>query len=127
VHCLPKKIDYNELNNLLLSRNIDFIILAGFMKILPAEFVDQWQGRIVNIHPSLLPAYPGLNSAERSWNENSNMGVTLHHVTAAMDEGPRFLQKTSLVSPQRQELAEAEIFLRRSEQHLLREMVLRYF
>ena len=127
VYHLPKPLDFKMIDSLLTESKIEIIILAGFMKILPPEFVDKWKSRIVNIHPSLLPAFPGLNSAERSWNDNADMGATLHHVTAEMDEGPRFLQKVSLRSPQKQSLPEAELFLRRSEQHLLREMVLRYF
>ena len=127
VHHLARPLDYVQIDSLLAENKIEIIILAGFMKLLPPDFVEKWKGRIVNIHPSLLPAFPGLNSAERSWMENSDMGVTLHHVTAKMDDGPSFLQKVSLRSPKNHILPEAELFLRRSEQHLLREMVLRYF
>lgn len=127
VHFLDRPVDFSEVSRILSDYKIDFVILAGFMKILPPDFVQEWESKIVNIHPSLLPDFPGLNSAERSWQSNTNMGVTLHRVTAEMDEGPIFLQMQSLPAPQTLKLDEAEIFLRRSEQHLLREMILRYF
>lgn len=69
------------------------IILAGFMRILSARFVDRYPGRILNIHPALLPAYPGLNTHQRvidageSWH-----GCTVHFVTAELDAGPGLLQ-----------------------------------
>lgn len=121
-----KPFNYQQLHQTLLDNKIECIILAGFMKILPTEFVEQWKNRIINIHPSLLPKYPGLKSAERSWNDNSSMGVTLHRVIAEMDAGPKLFQKTALLRPKGLTFEEAGLFLRRTEQHLLREMVLRY-
>jgi len=69
------------------------VILAGFMRILSASFVNRYQGRILNIHPALLPAYPGLNTHQRvidageAWH-----GCTVHFVTAELDAGPGLLQ-----------------------------------
>ncbi|MBN8537906.1 MAG: phosphoribosylglycinamide formyltransferase [Deltaproteobacteria bacterium] len=83
---------FSELNSYLLEKKIQKIILLGFMKIIPAEFVNQWQGRIVNLHPSLLPAYPGLDSIENSFKDKAAMGVSLHLVTPEMDEGPLLVQ-----------------------------------
>ncbi len=114
IFIMNKETSFTEINSLLEQHNISGIFLAGFMKILPETFVNQWKERIFNIHPSLLPHYKGLNSAEKSWNDNFNMGVSIHHVTAEMDEGELLLN-----------LAEAEILLRRTEQHLLREMTYR--
>ncbi len=123
---LDKQITYASLHEILLSHRIDSIILAGFMKLLPAEFVEKWQSRIINIHPSLLPLYPGLDSAEKSWSDNSDMGVTLHKVIAEMDAGEILLQLKSLVLPRQLSLDEANLFLRRTEQFLLRKMTARY-
>ncbi len=123
---LEKKINYEKLQFDLLNLKIDRIVLVGFMKILPSFFVDLWKDRMMNIHPSLLPEYPGLDSAFRNWSDQKEMGVTLHHVTAKMDEGPVLLQQKSLTSVLDYSFKEAEIFLRRTEQHLLRELVYKW-
>ena len=96
------------------------------MKILPADFVLKWAERIVNIHPSLLPAYPGLESAERSWKDQKDMGVTLHQVIPEMDEGTKIFQQVSKKSSEDLELSDSLLLLRRTEQHLLRELALRW-
>jgi len=67
----------------------DMLILAGFMHILSPEFVSRYRGRILNIHPSLLPAYPGLNTHQRVIdNKETWHGCTVHFVTPALDAGP---------------------------------------
>ncbi len=124
---MPVGMSYSELDRELRQRGINRIILAGFMKMLPSDFVESWQGKIINIHPSLLPLYPGLHSAERSYRENSEMGVTVHTVVTEMDAGPVLLQQKSMVAPQQMSEDEACLFLRRTEQHLFRETVLRHF
>ena len=69
------------------------IILAGFMRILSAGFVKRYEGRILNIHPSLLPLYPGLDTHRRAIEAgDSEHGVTVHYVTAELDGGPPVLQ-----------------------------------
>ncbi len=120
-------IDFNGLHQSLTAHNIKHIILAGFMKLLPPDFVELWKDKITNIHPSLLPQYPGLNSAEKSWNDNATMGVSIHNVVEKMDSGKIMLQQKSLVPSKTLIFSEAELFLRRTEQFLLRELVIRYF
>ncbi len=67
----------------------DYIALAGYMRILTPEFVARWQGRMVNIHPSLLPRYTGLHTHQRALDAgDSHGGCTVHLVTADLDEGP---------------------------------------
>src|SRR6056297_2647413 len=67
----------------------DIICLAGFMRILTADFVSRWKGRILNIHPSLLPKYPGLDTHARALAAgDAEAGCTVHEVTAALDAGP---------------------------------------
>ena len=67
----------------------DLICLAGFMRILTPGFVDPWQGRMLNIHPSLLPLYPGLHTHARALaNGDTQHGCTVHEVTAQLDHGP---------------------------------------
>ena len=67
----------------------DILCCAGFMRILTPEFVAQWEGRILNIHPSLLPKYPGLNTHARALAAgDTEHGCTVHQVTGALDAGP---------------------------------------
>jgi phosphoribosylglycinamide formyltransferase-1 len=67
----------------------DMICLAGFMRVLTAGFIDQWTGRMINIHPSLLPKYKGLHTHARALEAGDSVhGCTVHEVTAALDDGP---------------------------------------
>lgn len=71
----------------------DILILAGFMRILTPEFVHSFAGKLVNIHPSLLPKYTGLNTHQRAIDAgDSHAGVTVHFVTAELDGGPSIIQ-----------------------------------
>ena len=69
------------------------VVLAGFMRILTPGFVQHYAGRLVNIHPSLLPAFPGLRTHERAIEAGCRVaGATVHHVTAELDHGPILAQ-----------------------------------
>lgn len=71
----------------------DLVILAGFMRILTPEFVHHYQGKMMNIHPSLLPKYTGLNTHQRAIDAGDDKhGVTVHFVTAELDGGPAIIQ-----------------------------------
>ena len=79
---------------LLKKEKIKFICLAGFMKILSKDFIKNFEGKIINIHPSLLPKYKGLNTHNRALNNKDKFGgCTVHHVTADLDSGTIILQK----------------------------------
>ncbi len=81
------------LDNYLKSQDIDIVACAGFMRILSPSFIESWQGRILNIHPSLLPAYKGLHTHERALADGARThGCTVHIVTAELDDGPIVLQ-----------------------------------
>ena len=81
-----------ELDCTLRSLNVDIIACAGFMRILNPQFIGGWQGRMINIHPSLLPAYKGLHTHERALADGAKIhGCTVHHVTAELDAGPIIL------------------------------------
>jgi phosphoribosylglycinamide formyltransferase-1 len=72
---------------------IDYICLAGFMRMLTPWFVGQWEGRMLNIHPALLPAYRGLHTHERALADGVKIhGCTVHFVVPAVDEGPIIAQ-----------------------------------
>ena len=78
----------------------DLVILAGFMRILTANFVQQYNGKLLNIHPSLLPKYPGLHTHRKAIENNETFhGTTVHFVTEELDGGPLIGQsKTRLLS-----------------------------
>ncbi len=72
---------------------IDLICLAGFMRLLTPWFINQWRGRLINIHPALLPSYRGLNTHERALTDGVKIhGCTVHFVVPEMDEGPIIAQ-----------------------------------
>lgn len=86
------------LRHYLESINPDFILLAGFMKILSPGIIQAFEHRILNIHPSLLPAYKGLNTYQRALdNAEAQHGVSIHLVTAELDAGPVILQASYLI------------------------------
>ena len=75
------------------SAQPDLVVLAGFMRILTPEFVARFSERLMNIHPSLLPLYPGLHTHQRALdNGDSHAGATVHYVTGELDGGPPVLQ-----------------------------------
>ena len=84
----------HALNKALIHNQIELICLAGFMKILSPEFVNSWSDRIINIHPSLLPDYPGLDTYARTLADGkTESGCTVHYVIPEMDAGPVILQR----------------------------------
>ncbi len=79
----------------------DLICLAGFMRKLTGGFTDAWAGRMINIHPSLLPKYRGLHTHARALEAgDSRHGCTVHEVTAALDDGPILGQASLAVAPE---------------------------
>ena len=83
-----------EILELLKKRKINLICLAGFMRILSKNFIQNFKGQILNIHPSLLPKYKGLNTHDRAIkNKDRYSGCTVHFVTAKLDSGKIIIQK----------------------------------
>ena len=88
------KITETKILNLINKKNIKFICLAGFMKVLSKSFIKRFSGKIVNIHPSLLPKYKGLDTHTKAiQNKDKVAGCTVHFVTAKLDSGKIILQK----------------------------------
>ncbi len=76
------------------EKRIDYVVLAGYMKILSAEFVQKYRGKIINIHPSLLPAFPGAHGIKDAFEAGvKETGVTVHFVDEGVDTGPVILQE----------------------------------
>ena len=89
-----KNIAEKKLLNLLSKKKIRFICLAGFMKILSKKFIKKFSGKIINIHPSLLPKYKGLNTHQKALKNNDKYsGCTVHYVNDKVDSGKIILQK----------------------------------
>ena len=89
-----------QLGKALATAKPDIICLAGFMRVLTAGFVNRWQGKMLNIHPSLLPKYKGLNTHARALAAgDSEAGCCVHQVTAELDDGPILGQARVVVLP----------------------------
>jgi phosphoribosylglycinamide formyltransferase-1 len=95
------KIEYEtELMNIVASHSPDLVVLAGFMRILGPQFVARFLGRLINIHPSLLPKYKGLHTHERVVAAGDKVhGATVHFVTPELDDGPIIIQSRIDVNP----------------------------
>ena len=94
-----KKLSEKKLLSILNINNIDMICLAGFMKILSSNFIKKFKGNILNIHPSLLPKYKGLNTHERALNNKEKYsGCTVHYVNSRLDSGKIILKKKVKIS-----------------------------
>jgi phosphoribosylglycinamide formyltransferase-1 len=88
------------LQQVLEARRIDLVCLAGFMRLLTPWFVGRWRGRIINIHPALLPAFKGLDTHARALAAGATLhGATVHFVVPEMDSGPIILQESLRIHP----------------------------
>jgi phosphoribosylglycinamide formyltransferase 1 len=82
------------------EHGVDLVVLAGYMHLLTAPFLDRFPGRIVNVHPSLLPAFPGLRAVEQALEAGvATTGVTVHVVDDGLDSGPVLVQEPVPVEP----------------------------
>ena len=114
-----KVINYSSINNAemnilneLKKSKIDLVCLAGYMKILSRNFIKKFKGKILNIHPSLLPKYKGLNTHQRVLNNKEKYsGCTVHFVNARLDSGKIILQKKVKISKKDTEFSLAKKIL----------------
>ena len=82
------------------ARGADLVVLAGYMQLLSAAFVQRFRNRVVNIHPALLPAFPGLDAIGQALEAGvETTGVTVHFVDEGVDTGPAILQRELAVPP----------------------------
>ena len=94
-----KRVAENKILKILTHNNVKLICLAGFMKVLSKNFIKKFKGKILNIHPSLLPKYKGLNTHKRALNNKDKYsGCTVHFVNAKLDSGKIILQKKVKIS-----------------------------
>ena len=113
-----KNLTENKLLNILTTNNIQIICLAGFMKILSNNFIKNFKGKILNIHPSLLPKYKGLNTHKRVLNNKEKYsGCTVHFVNSRLDSGKIILRKRVKISKNETEASLAKKIL--AQEHKL--------
>src|SRR5262249_3826606 len=104
----------------------DLVVLAGFMRILTPNFVEHYAGRLVNIHPSLLPAFPGLHTHRRALESGVKVhGCTVHFVTSELDHGPIIVQAAVPVVPEDNEETLAARVL--EQEHRIYPQAVRWF
>lgn len=121
-----KGMDWQMLHHELQSRRIEMIFMCGFMKIIPKEFIDLWAGKIMNIHPSLLPLFAGAHGIEDSHANCGPFGVSVHEATEKMDEGPLYFQKRILRQDVGDNLEVLKEKITQTEQDLLRRWARQY-
>lgn len=89
-----------EIDQALRGAGVEFVCLAGFMRLLTPGFVEQWRDRLINVHPSLLPAFKGIDAVEQALAAGvARTGCTVHFVRPEMDAGPIILQAEVVVHP----------------------------
>lgn len=107
----------------LMEREVDLAVLAGYMQLLSPEFIRRFPNRIVNVHPALLPSFPGLDPIGRALEHGVRItGVTVHFVDEGVDSGPVILQRPVPV-PASRDQAELEDAIHRTEHALLPEAI----
>jgi phosphoribosylglycinamide formyltransferase-1 len=101
------------------EREVHLVVLAGFMEILSSELIDRFRGRIVNVHPSLLPAFPGVRAIEKALDYGVRVtGVTVHFVDEGVDSGPIIMQE-AFELPYHRDIREVETRIHEIEHELL--------
>ncbi len=107
----------------LAQRQVELVVLAGYMHLLDASFLSRFSGRVINVHPALLPAFPGLHAVEQALAYGVKVfGVTVHFVDDGVDSGPVILQR-AIELPDARELEEVLAVLHPIEHELLPEAV----
>jgi phosphoribosylglycinamide formyltransferase-1 len=107
----------------LAEREVELVVLAGYMQLLAPEFIDRFRGRIVNVHPALLPSFPGLEAVQQALDHGSRVtGVTVHFVDEGVDSGPIILQRAVPV-PASRDWSELEEQIHATEHELLPEAI----
>ena len=105
------------------ERGADLVVLAGYMQMLSPEFVARFHNRLINVHPALLPAFPGIDAVQQAIDHGSKVtGVTVHFVDEGMDSGPIIMQRPVPVAPSR-DRDETEKVIHATEHALLPETI----
>jgi len=102
------------------EREVGLLVLAGFMELLGAPFIRRFAGRVINVHPSLLPAFPGVRAIEQALDYGvKQMGVTVHFVDEGVDSGAIIMQEAFAINPYSRDIAAIEDTVHEIEHRLL--------
>ena len=102
------------------EREVGLLVLAGFMELLGAPFIRRFAGRVINVHPSLLPAFPGVRAIEQALDYGvKQMGVTVHFVDEGVDSGAIIMQEAFAINPYSRDIAAIEDQIHEIEHRLL--------
>jgi phosphoribosylglycinamide formyltransferase-1 len=102
------------------ERGVDLVVLAGFMELLGAPFIGRFSGKIINVHPSLLPAFSGIGAIEQAIDYGvKQMGVTVHFVDEGVDSGAIIMQEAFAINPYSRDIAAIEKRIHEIEHRLL--------
>jgi phosphoribosylglycinamide formyltransferase 1 len=105
------------------GREADLVVLAGYMQLLSSEFVARFRNRVINVHPALLPAFPGIDAVQQAIDHGSKItGVTVHFVDEGVDSGPIIMQRPVPIAPSR-DWDETEKAIHATEHALLPETI----
>ena len=100
-HCYIKSINEEQIIQLFQAWRVDLIVLAGWMKIISPQFIEAFPRKIINVHPSLLPKYKGLNAVQQALDSGDEVtGCTVHYVTEELDSGEIILQSEVPILPE---------------------------
>lgn len=106
---LEREMHEQAITAVLRNYGCEYVVLAGYMRLLGEKFIEEWKGRIVNIHPALLPSFPGTEGIGDAWNYGALItGPTVHFVEREMDSGPLIIQAVTRVRDTKEQL-EAEV------------------
>jgi phosphoribosylglycinamide formyltransferase 1 len=112
-----------DLGNWIEEKGADLVVLAGYMQMLSPEFVSRFRNRVINVHPALLPAFPGIDAVQQAIDHGSKVtGVTVHFVDEGMDSGPIIMQRAVPVAESR-DWDETEKEIHATEHTLLPETI----
>ena len=99
-HCTIKSVDEDQIIKLFEAWRVDLIVLAGWMRIISPKLIEAFPGKIINIHPSLLPKYKGLNAVQQALDARDHTtGCTVHYVTEELDSGEIIIQEEVGILP----------------------------
>jgi phosphoribosylglycinamide formyltransferase 1 len=105
------------------DRRADLVVLAGYMQLLSPEFVARFRNRVINVHPALLPSFPGIDAVQQAIDHGSKVtGVTVHYVDEGVDSGPIIMQRPVAIPPNR-DWDETEQLIHATEHELLPETI----
>ncbi len=125
-HYASRELFEQELIKTLMVYNVDVIALAGFMRVLSETFVNKYQNKVLNIHPSLLPKYPGLHTHQRALeNNDKEHGCSVHFATDELDGGPLVIQaKVNVKKEDTQESLAARVL---EKEHIIYPLAIKWF